>query len=212
MDNQEVREHKELVARLAAGEANIVTKKEFDPPSIYSRNAYPEVNYAGGISEKHYGRQARSYGPGQQQFYPSSNGPKANQWGEGNPAGKSVTWQDIYPMTDKENEGRYTKPPDYGQWRRDLSPEAESSKKKMLLYLAELLDMEGYTSKQERRKQAWSLLETAREEALEKGKPWMFGHGGTKEDEAREFAETYAGIIMDEKPPKETCPFPGVVP
>ena len=115
MDNQDVREHKELVARLGAGEANIIRKKEFDPPRTYSRNTHPEVNYAGGISEKHYGREARSYGQGQQQYYPSSNGPKANQWGEGNPTGESVTWEDIYPITEKENEGRYMKPPDYGQ-------------------------------------------------------------------------------------------------
>ena len=84
MDNQEVRDHKELVARLRAGEANIIRKREFDPPSIYSRNTEPEVRYAGGISEEHYGREARSYGPGQTQYYPESNGPNANQWGEGN--------------------------------------------------------------------------------------------------------------------------------
>ena len=65
MDNQEVRDHKELVARLRTGEANIIRKIEFDPPSIYSRNTQPKVNYAGGISEEHYGREARSYGPGQ---------------------------------------------------------------------------------------------------------------------------------------------------
>ena len=82
----------------------------------------------------------------------------------------------------------------------------------MLLYLAELLDMNGYASRQDRRKQAWSLLDTARDEALLTGKPWEFGHGGNSEDEAREFAEVYAGIIMDGEPPKETCPFPGVVP
>ena len=87
------------------------------------------MNYAGGISEEHYGREARSYGPGQKQYYPESNGPKANQWGEGNPTGESVTWRDIYPIIGKENEGRYEKPPDYGQWRRDNSPEAERSKK-----------------------------------------------------------------------------------
>ena len=56
MDNQEVRDHKELVARLRTGEANIIRKIEFDPPNIYSRNTQPEVNYAGGISEEHYGR------------------------------------------------------------------------------------------------------------------------------------------------------------
>ena len=44
MDNQDVRDHKELVARLRAGEANIRRKIEFDPPISYSRNTYPEVN------------------------------------------------------------------------------------------------------------------------------------------------------------------------
>ena len=152
MDNQEMRDHKEVVARLGAGEAKVIRKREFDPPSIYSGSTHPEVNYAGGISEKHYGREARRYGLlGQQQYYPSSNGPNANQWGEGNPRGDSVTWEDIYPITEKENEGRYTKPPDYGRWAWDTSPEAENSKTKMLLILAELLNMEGYTSRQDRR-------------------------------------------------------------
>ena len=212
MDNQDVRDHKELVARLRAGEANIRRKIEFDPPISYSRNTYPEVNYAGGISEEHYGREARSYGPGQKQYYPESNGPKANQWGEGNPTGESITWRDIYPITGKENEGRYEKPPDYGQWRRDNSPEAERSKKETLLCLAELLDMDEHSSRKERKERAMTMLHTAKEEARKTGNPWEFGHGGNSEDEAREFAETYAGIIMDEGPPRETCPFPGVVP
>ena len=212
MDNQEVRDHKELVARLRAGEANIIRKIEFDPPSIYSRNTHPEVNYAGGISEEHYGREARSYGPGQMQYYPESNGPKANQWGEGNPTGESTTWKDIYPIVGKENEGRYEKPPDYGRWRRDISPEVERSKKELLLCLAELLDMDEYPSRKERKEQAMSMLRMAKEEARRTGKPWEFGLGGNSEDEARDFAETYAGIIMDEEPPRETCLFPGVVP
>ena len=81
MDNQEMRDHKEVVARLGAGEANIIRKREFDLPNTYSGSTRPEVDYAGGISERHYGREARRYGLGQEQYYPSSNGPKANQWG-----------------------------------------------------------------------------------------------------------------------------------
>ena len=72
--------------------------------------------------------------------------------------------------------------------------------------------MTNYTSNPNRKDKAMALMRTAKEEALEAGRPWRFGYRGTKADEARKFARTYAGIIADGKPPTETSPFPGVVP
>ena len=171
MGDQEQVDFTALVARLAGGEGKLTRREVFAPPPVFSQGVAPPVAYAGGISVEHYGEAARCYGThASHGYYDSSLGPEANQWGVDNPrrganhALDPITWVNLFP--DVDDMGQFIKPPDYRQWLRDKSEEAELSRRTMLLWLAEAPELQNHTANPWRKANAIALMKTAKEEML----------------------------------------------
>ena len=218
MQRQDQDDCTNLIAQLkeARNPGNLIRVEVFDAAECYSGNGHPPIAYAQGISEEHYGEAARYYGNSHQQgMYEKSIGPNKDQWGPENPprgyndgGDDPVTWTNEFA---EDNVDLYIKPPNYGRWLRDQSQETLEGRNIMLLWLAEGLDLPGYTPNPWRKANALALMKTAKEEMQASGTPWTFGLT-TPAEELKEFAQAYAGILADARPPAQTCGFPGVVP
>ena len=179
-----------------------------------------EKQIAFGISEDHYGRDARWKGGAwtERALYKKCEGPNVNQFGAGVPpqgqdsdnVANAQHWIDYFPPAEHPKEDLIS-PPDYAALNRGDQSKTLPVTAEVMPWLAQGLAIAGIDPNPWAKANALALMEVAKEETEAGKEPWKFG-GGDTEENLKKFAQHYLPVLVEVNPPARTVEFPGLVP